>query len=67
MKRFKITLLVPHSREVVVADAQAAHNEATRLAKANVLPGDHPAIVHSVEFINDIQTEEIDFGPIDAA
>jgi len=66
MKRFRITLLVPHSREIVVADTQAAHNEATRLAKANVAPGEQAAIVNSIEFLGDVMTEEIDFGPIDS-
>ena len=66
MKRYKITLMVPHSREIVVADAQAAHNEATRLARSGIAPGEAAAIVHSVEYINDVQTEEIDFGPISA-
>lgn len=61
MKRYKITLLVQHSREVVVADAQAAHNEATRLANANVAPGEWPAIVHSVEYVSDVQTDPIQF------
>lgn len=61
MKRFKITLLVPHSREIVVADTQAAHNEATRLASANVVPGEPKAIVSSIEEIEDVQTEPIDF------
>ena len=61
MKRFRITLLVAHSTEVDVADAQAAHNEATRLAGANVLPGEKPAIVHSIE---DITPKELDLGPL---
>ena len=64
MKRFKITLMVPHSTEIVVADAQAAHNEATRLADADVHEGPK-ALVHSVEEVGDVQTELIDFGEID--
>lgn len=60
MKRFKITLMVPHSREVVVADAQAAHNEATRLATIPV-DGSPCAVVHSIEEIEDVITEPIDF------
>ena len=35
MKRYKITLLIPYSQETVVATAQDAHNEATRLAAAH--------------------------------
>jgi hypothetical protein len=37
-------------------DAQAAHNEATRLAKANALDMPHgKAIVQSVEFVQDAE------------
>jgi len=65
MKRFKITLMVPHSKEIVVTDAQAAHNEATRLAAATVQDGPK-ALVHSVEELEDVQTEpvgyELEFG-----
>ena len=56
MKRFKIVLLVPHSREVVVRDVQEAHNEATRLAEADGHSG-IKATVHSVEEIGDVQTD----------
>jgi hypothetical protein len=63
MKRFKITLMVPHSTEVVVADAQAAHNSATHLANQPTHEQDAPAtFVHSVEEIEDVITEPIDFG-----
>jgi hypothetical protein len=56
MKLFRITLLVPHVSEVLVMDAQAAHNEATRLAKANALDMPHgKAIVQSVEFVQDAE------------
>ena len=61
MKRFKITLLVPHSREIVVVDAQAAHNEATRLATAHTANNEPKAIVSSIEEIEDVQTEPIEF------
>ena len=60
MKRFRITLMVPHSTEVVVADAQAAHNEATRLAGKDT-DSQPQAIVQSIEFIGDVQTEPLDF------
>jgi hypothetical protein len=61
MKRFRITMLVPHSTIVVVPDAQAAHNEATRLAEPPT-DGSGRAIVQSIEEIDEIQTEPIDFG-----
>lgn len=64
MNRFKITLMVPHSTEIVVATMQEAHNEATRLAAAEVYDGPK-AVVHSVEEIESVNTDPIDFGPID--
>jgi len=63
MKRFKITLMVPHSKEIVVGSVQEAHNEATRLASAEVHEGPK-AMVHSVEEIEDVNTDPIDFGEI---
>jgi hypothetical protein len=63
MKRFKITLMIPHSTEIVVATMQEAHNEATRLASAEVHEGPK-ARVHSVEEIEDVTTDPIDFGEI---
>lgn len=57
MKRYQITLLVPQTKEVVVRDAQAAHNEATRLAGG----AGAKAIVSSIEFVGDVQTEPLDF------
>jgi len=56
MKRFKITLMVPHEMEVVVSDAQAAHNEASRLIAARHNE-DPVAFVHSVTEIGDVRTE----------
>lgn len=51
--------MVPQTAEVVVTDAQAAHNEATRLASSN---GDQPnSIIESIEFIGDVQTEPLPF------
>ena len=58
MKRYRITLLIPQVTEVTVYNAQAAHNEATKLAKANMLGGLKP-IVHSVEHIDDIEGEPV--------
>ncbi len=61
MKRYKITLLIPYSQETVVATAQDAHNEATRLANAHTAD-EAKAIVQSIEFLNDVQTEPLDFN-----
>jgi len=61
MKRYRIVLMVAQAQEVVVADLQEAHNEATKLASATVL-GDIKSIVQSIEFVSDVQTEEINFG-----
>jgi len=58
MKRFRITMLVPSVSEVVVADAQAAHNEATRLAGKDE-DGRPAAVVKSIEFVGDVQTEPL--------
>ena len=63
MNRYKITLMVPHTTEIVAATMQEAHNEATRLASAEVHEGPK-AMVHSVEEIDTVITE-IDFGEID--
>jgi len=58
MKLFRITLLTPFIKEVLVVDAQAAHNEATRFAKAHAIDQPHgKAIVQSVEFIQDVEGE----------
>ena len=61
MKQYRITLLVPIVKEVVVRDAQQAHNEATKLAKAHIL-GDTKPVVHSVEHLGDLETEEIEYS-----
>ena len=58
MKRYKITMMVPETFEVVVIDAQAAHNEATRLAGKDD-EGRPAAIVQSIEFLGDVQTEPL--------
>lgn len=63
MKKYRIVLLVPHVTEVFVRDAQAAHNEATKLAAAHILGGLKP-VVHSVEDLGDIVTEEIDYDGV---
>lgn len=61
MKRFRIVVMVPHVKEVVVTDAQAAHNEASVLVAAQAL-GELKAQLNSIEFIEDIETEPMDFG-----
>lgn len=50
--------MVPIVQEVVVKDVQAAHNEATKLAQAHVLADVKP-VVHGIEHIDDINTEEL--------
>jgi hypothetical protein len=62
MKRFKITILVPHSREILATDLQEAHKEAVRLVHDDdTHPGTPKAVLHSVKFIQD-EPEPIDFG-----
>jgi len=62
MKRYKVTLLVPHSTEIMAGDQQAAHAEAARLAHVGKTQDNQPdAIVHSVEFMNE-EAEVIDFN-----
>lgn len=61
MKRFRIVMMVPCVKEVEVADVQAAHNSATKFAEAQAL-GDLDASVYSIEFIEDVQPELVDFG-----
>jgi len=61
MKRYRIIVMVPHAKEVVVADVQAAHNEATKLVEAQAL-GDLAARVHTIEEIEDVPG---DFSHID--
>ena len=60
MKRYKITLLVEHSKEVIVASAQEAHNEATRLAGTKG-DGTPKAIVQSIELLGDVETTPLNF------
>ena len=68
MKRYKITLLVPHSKEILAANEQEAHKEATRLTQVDNTRDEVPkAILHSVEYIRN-EPEPIDFGfPPEAA
>lgn len=64
MKRFRITLMVPHSTEIIAGTMQEAHNEATRLVSAGVYDNGPRALVHSVEALEDLIVEEIDFDNI---
>jgi hypothetical protein len=61
MKKYKITLSVPSEHEVEAIDAQAAHNEATRLV--GNAPG---AKVLMIECLGEIKNGEIDFSHLDA-
>lgn len=66
MKRYKITLLVPHERYVQAEDMKAAHKEANRLAHINNTDERAPrAILHSV--IEQNKDNVADFGPSPAA
>jgi hypothetical protein len=53
MKRFKITVMVPQSEEVVVSCAQDAHNAATRMVAAPLVTGGPAAVIHSIEEIEE--------------
>lgn len=49
MKRYKVTILMPHEREFHANDAQDAHNKVTKMMKNSVEPGQEPqAKVHSI-------------------
>lgn len=62
MKRFKINMLVPHTKEILAADEQEARREAKRLTHSDdTRLGVPKAVLHSVEFIRD-EPEPIDFG-----
>ena len=60
MKRYKITMMVPSEHEVVVVDKQEAHAEAMRLSRKDN-NGTPIAILKSIGFLGDVQTEEIEF------
>ncbi len=60
MKRYLIELMMPVKHEVVVADLQAAHNEATKLAGKDE-KGTPLGIVSSITLLGEVQTEPLDF------
>lgn len=68
MKRYKINMLVPLTKEILAADEQEAHREAKRLVHSDDTATAAPkALLHSVEYVRD-EPEPIDFGfPEDAA
>ena len=61
MKRYKISVLLPQSTEVVVADIQAAHNEATKMVPKDE-HGGLLGVVQTIEYIEDVITDPMDFG-----
>lgn len=49
MKRYRVTILMPHEREFDALNAQDAHNKVTKMMKNSVEPGEEPqARVHSI-------------------
>lgn len=66
MRKFKVTLLVPHERIIEAADLGAAHREANRLSQINNTHDDAvKAILHSV--VEETDAQVLDFGPSPAA
>ena len=62
MKRYKITLMIPHTQETLAVDEREAAREAERLAKINSTHHKAgKAFIHSVEFMQD-EPEPIDFN-----
>jgi hypothetical protein len=62
MKRYKINMLVPHTKEILAADEQEARREAKRLTHTDdTREGVMKAVLYSVEFVQD-EPEPIDFG-----
>lgn len=59
MKKFRIILMVPTAYDLEVADAQIAHNEATRLAKGKTFDGIE-ARVHIIQELGDVPTHTKD-------
>ncbi len=66
MRKYKVTLLVPHERIIEAVDIAAAHKEANRLTHINNTNEACPkAVLHSV--IEQKEGNVIDFGPSPAA
>ena len=58
MKRYKITLMVPHSTIIEAPDIQEAHNEATRmLHNARNGQDDVRPKLHMIEEFEEIQVD----------
>lgn len=67
MKKYKVTLLVPHDRIIDAVDMATAQVEARRLAHINNTDDRAPkAILHSVVEQKEERTA-VDFGPSPAA
>lgn len=63
MKRYKVTILMPHEREFEATDAQDAHNKVTKMMAASAEPGKNPAPkVHSIVEVE--APELINFGVV---
>ena len=66
MRKYKVTLLVPHERTIEAASLQEAHKEGMRLTHMNNTNERAPkAVLHSIE--EDKPAEVLDFGPSPAA
>jgi len=62
MKRYRVTLLVPHSKDILAVDEKEAYKEATRMTQADDTKDKAPkAVLHSIKYIRD-EPEPIDFG-----
>ena len=58
--------MVPHDTIIEAADAQAAHNEATRMLNRTQTPQDATVAVptlHSIEEMEEVQIDLGDFPP----
>jgi len=60
MKIYEIVMMTPAKREVIVADTQAAHNEATKMVAAAEQAGTR-IIIQSIEYKGEVQTDPLPF------
>jgi hypothetical protein len=66
MRKYKITILVPHERIIEAEDLKAANAEATRITQINNTDDRAPkAILHSL--VEQKDAVVLDFGPSPAA
>ena len=66
MKKFKVTMLVPHERTIEAVDIQAAHNQMTKLIRNAQIEVNIPRpIMHSIVEI--APETVVNFGPSPAA